>query len=300
MIHKSAIRDSVCAHFTRVVRLVELIARSHKNEVERTHQLRTETRRAGAVLKIFGDGLPDQHKYWLTNQLKTICRKAGVVRDLDILGPLLTNELSEWPKGIERTLEDQLGDRRASKMKALRAYCHRLLSRDFAERFRKLSKKIVEKRRINRTEPDILNSSIDRLTAKFQVALDRLPTDDTQFHKVRIRARQLRYGLDFVNEIVPDRSLDQVRKQLAEIQETLGRIHDRMTGIRFVREQITNRESAGFEIDRAIREQELIIGSDLNSIIPVCIHQGEDIIRSLTAYLSEPQDFQGSQESNGS
>ena len=277
MIHKSAIRDSVCAHFTRVVRLVELIARSHKNEVERTHQLRTETRRAGAVLKIFGDGLPDQHKYWLTNQLKTICRKAGVVRDLDILGPLLTNELSEWPKGIERTLEDQLGDRRASKMKALRAYCHRLLSRDFAERFRKLSKKIVEKRRINRTEPDILNSSIDRLTAKFQVALDRLPT-----------------------EIVPDRSLDQVRKQLAEIQETLGRIHDRMTGIRFVREQITNRESAGFEIDRAIREQELIIGSDLNSIIPVCIHQGEDIIRSLTAYLSEPPDFQGSPESNGS
>ncbi len=216
--------------------LVTSVRTKDDRSVERIHQLRTETRRADAALRLFKNWLPCRRERWTKECLDEIRATAGTVRDLDVMQPLLKKLGEQLPKPARLWLLDRVVELRTDSVRSLKKFCHRLRKQDFERRSRLLARRI--RWRQTTTEPNLSDHCaivIRELEAKIVTAVESEIDEIQPLHRLRILCRRMRYTLDLISKVVPSATNDQTRGLLSEMQDKLGFINDQMSVLKFLR-----------------------------------------------------------------
>jgi len=210
---------------------------------EALHDMRVATRRLRAAVRVFAAGIPARLQSGMSQELQWLGQLLGRVRDLDVQLARLDDFTAAAPAGfrpalgcLREYLDGERGRGRADMLAGLdTARYFRLLLR--LERFAHA--------RGRRRSPDTAAQELIVIAGQraIQKAFRRLikrgekihatphPED---LHALRIRAKRLRYLLEFLQELTgkPGRRL--VRR-LTELQDLLGSYHDAVVAADFVR-----------------------------------------------------------------
>ena len=225
------------------------------------HQARVASRRLREVLPVAGaDAQQDMQR--ALKQVRRVTRALGPVRELDVaLGHLA--EFGERgvtsPRAIalvQQALDQERDVRRRSMLSVLTPGRMQKLRRRFEPLGRTpLSQEgratvLGEADRRVGVRAERLSEAIDRAGAIYLA--DRL-------HAVRVAVKKLRYALEIQRELKRSRATARIR-QLKDIQELLGRLHDLeilIEHIRVVQAEVaaTDRQ-AGVELDGLVRALE--------------------------------------------
>lgn len=287
---KRMIRSAIDRHLQNILRVVTLIARNHKKEVERIHCLRTETRRASAGLRLFVERLSQRRTKWMQHQLGLLREKAGSVRDLDILPSVLSDHFNRMPEHVRVWVSNRIAKSRADQMRLLRRYCRRLLERGFERRVRLLTRRIGCRHRTCESElAGFCSSELSQLAATFFEAVEFLKTDNTYLHKVRILGRRLRYSLDLLRDMVPGSTVDTACQDLTEIQEILGRAHDQTVALQYLQGCVEECEMVADALLPLTTDLDLSLGNIVKSHICQSLDLVERVRNSFETILQVPK-----------
>ncbi|MBS0379709.1 MAG: CHAD domain-containing protein [Proteobacteria bacterium] len=197
---------------------------------EELHQLRVAARRIEATLGLLRDQLPSRLAGARTNA-KGVLRMLGAARDLDVQLEELRTYCEDLPEAeraaalpLEARLEEQRGRARTRMVAALdsEATRHWLEALDIAS--------VEPGRGAGRDAPRALTVMPERIKAcyrKLRKAVGSLHAASApdDFHRVRRRAKRLRYALECGRELY-GRPADDVLKSLRRLQEELGHFQD--------------------------------------------------------------------------
>jgi CHAD domain-containing protein len=200
------------------------------------HQLRVAARRLRVALRLFRRMLPSQAVTRLRAELKWFARALGDVRDLDVYADNFHAYAARVPAEQHRALDEyevHLRRERAAargRLAALFAEPRAAAIFDAATTFLAHGPSAGALRRWRSL------STRDGIRASVRKSLRRVrkrggaltPTSrPSAFHEVRIRAKRLRYELEFFAEVYPE--LTPFAKATKALQETLGEHQDAAT-----------------------------------------------------------------------
>lgn len=210
---------------------------------ERLHDMRVATRRLRAAIRVFGEGIPLRLRRHLTVELRWLGRLLGGVRDLDVqlarldryrvrAAPVRREALSLFRAAIEAEREPE----RAKLLAGLDSQRYQQLVADL-ERFTtstppRLAHAPAAAETIALAGRQAIKAAYRRVT-KSGRGIGSAPRPE-ELHVLRIRAKRLRYVLEFLRDIIgkPGRRLI---KQLVRLQDLLGAHQDSIVGEAFVR-----------------------------------------------------------------
>ncbi|MEK6261216.1 MAG: CHAD domain-containing protein [Planctomycetota bacterium] len=267
---------------------MDAVTAKSKKDVERVHQLRTETRRADAALRLFADWLPRRRADWIRRRLGDVRCKAGTVRDLDVLMLPLEELGRQLPKQAGKWLLDRAELFRAEAMHSLRRFCRQLLKHGFEDRTRSLTDRIGWRHASAEPSPSELGSlAIGRLATDFFCRVDLLRDDRQQLHKVRILGRRLRYTLDLLRDVLPAFPAEAACRELSEIQESLGLANDQATALQFLQSSAAEcgRKPVTEPLRRAIDSLKITMAEQVELVIHEVTGK-VDRVRSFVAELT--------------
>ncbi len=210
---------------------------------EALHDMRVATRRLRAAVRILAAGIPVRLQARLDHELRWLGELLGGVRDLDVQLAKLDAFAAAAPAGFrpafKRLREHLAGERTRSRARMLEGLdtprYFRLLLR--LERFaysepprRPVTAAALEP--ICVAGPRALKKAFRHLTKRGD-KIHTMPHPE-DLHTMRIRAKRLRYLLEFLQELTgkPGRLLV---KRLTELQDLLGSYHDAVVAADFVR-----------------------------------------------------------------
>lgn len=254
--------DSLCAAARKVVaaQLARLRAADPGTRLgldpEAVHEERVAVRRLRAALRAFAAGFPPQLLERLRVELRWLGSMLGAVRDLDVQLANLAwhaHRLGQAAGGLDtfrHHLENERTERRAELLAAFDTPRYfRLLAA--LERFA-----TGPAPRHPHGEGARPVAAVGRRAAKRALrrlirdgdAMGELPEAE-ELHALRIRAKRVRYLFEALKPIsgTPGRRLI---KQLARLQDVLGRFNDSMVAASFVR---AYRDGPGASADEAVR-----------------------------------------------
>ncbi len=205
-----------------------LAADTAHSEVEQVHQLRVATRRATATLQLFESLLPGKRRRWFEKQLKQIRRKAGVVRDLDVLTVRLHTACDgDDPVGCKALLERVAKARREAQPTISEIYVE-LKQSHFRRRLKKLLRKI--RWRSNDTPTPTYQQAAQMglrpLAATFFSAAEADFECTLSLHEFRIAGKQLRYAMEVFAAAFGPTFREELYPIVEELQEKLGSVND--------------------------------------------------------------------------
>ncbi len=196
------------------------------DDIEELHDMRVASRRLRAALSLFAEALPPSAAA-LREELKWIGGLLGAVRDLDVQLEQLGTWLDALPEAdreplaaLRTLLETQRSAARAELLAALdsRRYT------TFVARFARMLRGPTPRRGpaavpVRAVAPDLIESRF-RALRKFarKIGPETSPSD---YHAVRIRSKRLRYALEFLADVYPERTRP-VIKRLVVLQDILG------------------------------------------------------------------------------
>jgi len=294
---KTMTKRSVCRPLRKLVHLMKAVATgAGDDDVELIHNLRTESRRADVVLRLFADCLPHDRTAWLRRKLDQIRSKAGIVRDLEVIVPLLERVGDPLPARTRKMLSDWINGCRAKEFDSFKRYCRRLLDRGFVDRIRRVSlRNGWRKLAAGRNIPKLGSRFVSRLATKFFRQVDLLKSDEQQLHKVRILGRRLRYTLQLLQDLGTDADaasnadIETACRRLSEMQEALGHVHDSMSAPRVLYEFVA--ESSQHLVDEALRRVidslEASIYRDGQAVIQEVIDKANQVQNALMELTSQ-------------
>ncbi|MCB5363436.1 CYTH and CHAD domain-containing protein [Pusillimonas sp. CC-YST705] len=198
---------------------------SRQQQVEYVHQLRVGIRRLRSCWKLFQPWIP-RPEAEIMNQLKTAFNLFGASRDDDVV----TLEIA--PKLAQAGMPE-LQPLAKSKKSAGTSAASVASSKELQTTLLRLLRHLIAMSETPPTaEADIraekaLTQKLDewvRKLAKEGGRFMRLPIEAQ--HDLRKKAKTLRYNLDFCEDLLPRRSLQSVRVDLAHIQDVLGDLND--------------------------------------------------------------------------
>jgi triphosphatase len=206
---------------------------------EAVHQSRIATRRLRVALRLFGALLPPLAVTHLDKELRWLARALGTVRDLDVhteallehvesAGSAAAQELGGYELALRRerlaardTLKDLFASKRyAELISDLAALLDDAPSPAALRRWRSFTVRAGAARYLKRTRKQV-------------VKLGRELGDDASaedLHRLRIRAKRLRYALEFFIEPYPE--LTSAAKATKALQDVLGAHQDARTARR--------------------------------------------------------------------
>jgi CHAD domain-containing protein len=117
-------------------------AEAADKDPEHVHQLRVASRRATAAMETFAAYLPRRRAAWFDRQLKRIRRAAGDARDLDVLALRLQNEFHGDMSDAVAAILWRVSIARKNAQPEIVDVFHRLQSRKFRRRIRKLVRRV--------------------------------------------------------------------------------------------------------------------------------------------------------------
>jgi inorganic triphosphatase YgiF len=209
---------------------------------EALHDMRVASRRLRAALRTFGDGLPTRGRRTLEEELRWLRRCLGTVRDLDVQLERVAASAAAAPAGQRRLLEPfqahlrrERETRRAEMLAALDSARYRNLLLG-VERFAlggaRRRPPVPARAAIGVAGQHALQRSLRRLLKRGK-AVHQTPNPE-DLHAVRIRAKQLRYILEFLRDITGKPGQRSV-KRLVRLQDVLGAYHDAVVAADWVR-----------------------------------------------------------------
>lgn len=220
-----ALRRLLTEKLADIARLLRDVRRADRAvPQELVHDLRVALRRADATLDLLQARLPDATVHRWRRWLKRLRRKAGRVRDLDVVARLLRRLRDELSPAARRRLNRRWRRRRADACRSLRHAARRSRRRSFARRAHRLAQACLA----DVPRSDALRASLADSPRWLADAPAALADDERATHALRIRARVLRYRLEDVARLrdAPSPALDRLLALLRDLQDRLGAIQD--------------------------------------------------------------------------
>jgi triphosphatase len=248
---RDGVRHIVARHLHRL-RLHDPGTRTGEDP-ESLHDMRVATRRLRAAVRVFAGGIPARLQNSMRRELQWLGQLLGPVRDLDVQMAKLESFTAAAPAGFRPALgclreymEGERARRRAGMLAGLdTARYFRLLLR--LERFAD-ARAHGRSRDAASQEPIVIagQRAIKRAFRRLIKRGDRIQATPhpEDLHALRIRAKRLRYLLEFLRELTgkPGRRLV---KRLTALQDLLGSYHDAVVLADFVRVYV---EGAGAQL----------------------------------------------------
>ncbi len=212
-------------------------AKDAARDTEYMHQLRVATRRDTAVLKVYGELLPDRQTRKMRKLLAAVRRAAGHARDLDVM--LLRHGHSQQGKGAPRFLR-QIHRRRDMAQLELAAVRDALRSAGGLKRQFDEYADLV-RQRIRRTADSTGSFStwaaerLQHLLQEFLAAVPDSSSSEADLHEFRIRGKQLRYAMELLSAVFSSAFRDELYPRLEDLLEQLGIVHDHAVAIEYFR-----------------------------------------------------------------
>lgn len=197
------------------------------DEIEELHDMRVATRRLRAALTLFADVLPPSVGA-LREELGWVGQTLGAVRDLDVQ----LEQLDEWLATIPEADRDALGALRAlldEQRAAARTEMLAALDSRRYELFVGRFGRMLRTGRVTRSGPSaqpalaVAPDLIEGRFRPFRKGGDRIGpgSNPGDYHRLRIRCKRLRYALEFLGDVYPDRARPLI-KRLVALQDILG------------------------------------------------------------------------------
>ena len=205
-------------------------------EPEAIHQMRIAARRLRVALKVFGQMLPGDTAERFEREFQWLGRSLGDLRDLDVQ----TENFRVYQQTIDAGDSQELGgyelhlrraraEARDSLHAVFAASRYATLMTSFAEVLEGAPSAAALRRwrsyRIGDGIKKILRKSVRRVRRAGRKIGNDTPAE--HLHRLRIRAKRLRYELEFFREIYP--SLDKTAKATKHLQDVLGEHQDACT-----------------------------------------------------------------------
>ncbi|MFI5395891.1 MAG: CHAD domain-containing protein [Candidatus Binatia bacterium] len=223
---------------------------------EALHNLRVAVRRLRAAVRAFGAGIPSRLRTSLGKELQWLGQLTGGVRDLDVQLARLHHHSAMLPAShraglthLREYMETERAQRRTTLLAGMNSRRYfRLLTRleDFA-----LGHSPQPARNAAAREP-IASAARREIKRAFRRLRKRGDTiegapSSEDLHTLRIRAKRVRYLLEFLQAVTGRQGRRWVRR-LTRLQDLLGAYHDAVVAADFVRQYA---EGPGAELGAA-------------------------------------------------
>lgn len=194
------------------------------NDPEGVHQLRVGLRRLRTALLLFRPLLVNRSTHRIGKKLKKYATAMDTARDMDVF--------------IDNYLESPSKDKQLSKLaieQRHQAYkkVGKLLKSDDFKRFRRRIKKWLKTSACPMMKDQhisLMTFAAQTLEQHRQQVIQQAETldinDETAIHKLRISCKKLRYACEFFRSLYPKKTIKPFIKQLEQLQDCLGIIHD--------------------------------------------------------------------------
>ncbi|WP_202742986.1 CYTH and CHAD domain-containing protein [Acinetobacter calcoaceticus] len=189
-------------------------------EAEHIHQARVSLRRLRSALKYFSSWSNEVNPVW-EEQIAELFRQLGDTRDEDAIRtevlPIIKQHGSPellLPVSAQPLKELSILFTSSDTIKLLLE----LLAFAYSEEDSKSKKGELKKH---------IKKSLDKLHHKVISHAEHFSElEVTEQHKIRKKAKQLRYCVEFISSLYPDKKVQQYLKQLQPVQNTLGHYND--------------------------------------------------------------------------
>ncbi|WP_406856353.1 CHAD domain-containing protein [Alsobacter sp. KACC 23698] len=199
-------------------------------DVEALHQARVSARRLRAFWSLFGPVLDGAHGDAPEEGLKWISGLLGEARDLDVfLAETLPAARNAHPDaagfdGLERAISDRRDASYDALEQALESERFLAMSLDLA---RALAADGLDAGMRSRPVLDVVRGALDRRLRKVLKQGDDLAAlDADERHRVRIRAKKLRYMVEPFEGLAPRKDFKRLLEGLNDLQDELGAMND--------------------------------------------------------------------------
>src|SRR5579885_2403749 len=205
--------------------------------VEPVHQLRVATRRLRAALELFAPILPARFAAEARADLAALGRAIGAVRDLDVLALAVAargRRLAPELRAGLGPLEQALAARRAAAHDAMLEALDSARGRAVVAALTTFARGAPAARGValGALAPALVQPVVRALVRAGRRIDDRSPPEAV--HRVRVRAKRLRYALETLRGL-GGRRLARVLRRLERLQELLGEYQDAVTQAAWLR-----------------------------------------------------------------
>jgi triphosphatase len=211
------------------------------DDIEALHDMRVATRRLRAALSLFADVLPET-ALRAHEDVRWVGQGLGAVRDLDVQ----IQQLEGWLDAAEKedrealaTLRVLLHEQRETARTAMLEMLNSRRYEAFVSRFgRTLRARHLA--RSGRAAQPALALAPDLIETRYRSvrkAGNRIDPDSaaTDYHRLRIRCKRLRYALEFLGDLYPGKTQPLI-KRLVALQDILGLHQDADVAINRLRQ----------------------------------------------------------------
>lgn len=202
-------------------------------DTEALHDMRVAVRRLRALLRAFGEGFPAAARRRFDAELRWLGQVLGSVRDLDVQLAQLTKDAAAAPprqrvglEGLRNYLGDERARRRAQMLEALESprYLELIAGLDrFAARPARRGGSVPGAAPVAAAGRRAIRKAYKRLVKRGDKARAEPTPED--LHELRIRAKRVRYLLEFVSDLSGKLGARLVRR-VVRLQDLLGDYHD--------------------------------------------------------------------------
>jgi inorganic triphosphatase YgiF len=200
-------------------------------DAEGLHQMRVAARRLRSDLRTFGPFLDSGWTHALDAELEWVADLLAAVRDADVHLEMIESQGSDLQPGIAALVKD-VGRRRETARATLVRELGGSRYLDLVDRLVGAARAPLLRRGIQGRAGKLLEPQVLAAAKKVAKAADRLDqkASDRAFHRVRIRAKRLRYAAEKLEPYVDNgRAAARVAARAAKLQDVLGMLQDAVT-----------------------------------------------------------------------
>jgi triphosphatase len=213
------------------------------DDSEDLHDMRVATRRIRSALTMFSDVLPVRFARF-RDEFGWVADALGAVRDLDVQ----LEQLDEWVAGsteedagalepLRKIFETQRTEARQRMLEVLDSGRYERLVGAFTAALQRgpLKTSATSRQPVLRAAPDLILERYRTVRRRGRrIRKDALSSD---YHRLRIGCKRLRYALEFLSDVYP-REIPPLVKRLVAVQDILGCHQDAFVAIRRLRSTI--------------------------------------------------------------
>ena len=200
------------------------------DDPEFIHQLRVALRRLRSALRLFGPALPTDFVTRWSDGLKDAADGLGAARDLDVmlaevLSPVAESGLADdaTQRLIAMAVDRRDREKAAAREQLLAASHGRQMLALAADLYALQSDALVKSANLTTFARLQLSQLRKRARRRFSAAADLHPD---KLHELRVSLKRLRYGIEFLLPLLPEKATVRFANDIADIQETLGYLND--------------------------------------------------------------------------
>lgn len=220
-------------------------------DIEGVHDMRVASRRLRSTLRDFLPFLKKDSLKDFKDELKKIADALGNVRDEDVAIKSLEDleeEVGKSERDVRKGIENFIEERKAVREKA-RSVLEETITAETFLRLREELNKALEKAVSNENpEPNNFREAgsaiINELLKDFMKLSEHLytPFRVKKLHKLRIAAKRLRYAMELFT-VCFDEKIKSFAKEISEMQDSLGELHNCDDWINDLSKQLTEFEN---------------------------------------------------------